>query len=753
MSPGVFSPPTLPPISGRPVPPLGDTANVPAPKTFGIADLKQYFHVVVKRIWLVALCFVVSLAVTVSMLVRQVAVYRSRVSMLFTEGLKLPAVMKQQEIEVRGEFIETTLQIIQSNLIISRARERMNRPAEEISSKLVRVWADMGWKTAIMYIQCESTDPVFASEFANAMAAEFLEFKTEERTGASQTSVVSLTQQATRLRDELKKAEERVLAFEKENSVVALLERGNIAAKNLAGLATQAADYRTKRLLLEAQRPMLTSASDEIVLSTLSAPRISQLIDFGQPPIAMASNREPGTGPATEARSPPEAFVDQGFAQMSGWEGLKRQRAMLDLKLADLRERFRDTHPAVEKILAEIRSTEKEIDLELQFALKQFYNELEALNIKEQSARRVLMDWEDEAISLSRKEREYETLRKDVDRLTGLYDLIFSRLKEVDVSIGVEPESIRILEPAVPSYSPVTPRKLQSIFTAALIGLGIGLGLVFGIEFLDDSIRYPEEVAKDLNTRFLGVIPAANWDPDDLRTHLLSNMDQKSGLSEAYRNIRSALLFITKAQNLHTIAVTSAIPKEGKTTTCLNLSVSLAQAGMRVLLIDGDMRRGELHKFFGLEAGRGFSDVLIGQAKPESVIQRTGIPNLDLVATGAFPPNPAELILRNEFTSFIDYARRTYDKILIDCPPVMAVSEASTLASLTDGVIMVVWAGQTSRKLSRQALNIIQQRGANVIGCVMNNLEFGRVGYYYYSTYYGYYDYDYRYDRPRSSRT
>jgi tyrosine-protein kinase Etk/Wzc len=305
-----------------------------------------------------------------------------------------------------------------------------------------------------------------------------------------------------------------------------------------------------------------------------------------------------------------------------------------------------------------------------------------------------------------------------------------------------------VLERAVPSYSPITPRKLQTLFLAAVVGLVIGLGLVFGLEYIDDSIRFPEEVQRDLGVPFLGVVPAANWDPEDLRTHLLTNIDQKSGLAEAYRNVRSSILFSTPEKDqCRVIAVTSAVPKEGKTTTCLNMAVSMAQAGMRVLLVDGDLRRGELHKFYGLEGGRGLADVLTGQAKPESVIQRTGLHNLDLVATGPFPPNPAELILHGEFNSFLDFARRTYDRVFIDCPPIMAVSEAAILSSMVDGVLLIVWAGQTSRKLSQLAAQLLQQRGARIIGCILNNLEFGRVGYYYYSTYYGYYNYNYRYDQ------
>jgi capsular exopolysaccharide synthesis family protein len=144
--------------------------------------------------------------------------------------------------------------------------------------------------------------------------------------------------------------------------------------------------------------------------------------------------------------------------------------------------------------------------------------------------------------------------------------------------------------------------------------------------------------------------------------------------------------------------------------------------------------------------------MLVGQAKPDAVIQRTGVPNLDLVATGPFPPNPAEVVLRPELKAFFEYARRTYDRIVVDCPPVMAVSEAAILASLMDGVIMVVWAGQTSRKLSQLAVHLLRERGANLLGCVLNNLDFERVGYYYYSTYYGYYDYDYLHDRKGADK-
>ncbi len=720
-------------------------AAMPA-RGFSVVDLKQYFHIVVKRIWLVALCFVISLAVTVVNLARQVPVYRAGATMTLTRGLPLPESVRQREVDLLGDITETQVRILQSGAILTRARERMNRPAEEIAEKLVRISAYSVGKAAIVAVNVEATEAQFASDFANAICDAFLEYKGEERMETSQSTVISLTQQANRLREELKRAEDRIMAFKKENSVVAIMDRGNIAENTMAKLAGSYAEYRTERMVLQAQQPLLAQASDSIVLSALSAPA-SMLVPS---PLAMMSGVDGGsTGSMSMARGP-SSLLERGVITQPGWMTAKREKSLLEARLAAARQVYRDEHPDIRDLISRIREIDMELDQEVQFAMQEYVARLESLKLKEEAVQRAQNEWEDEALEVSRKSDEYANLQREAGRLRSLYDLVFSRLKEVDISIGIEPETIRMMDRAYPPGAPITPRKMQSIFMAALIGLGIGLGLVFGLEFIDDSIRYPEEVTRDLGLNFLGVIPSANWDPDDLHTHLLTNIDQKSGLSEAYRNIRSALLFSQGSKPIRTLVLTSAVPKEGKTTTSLNMAASFSQAGLRVLLVDGDMRRGELHKFFGLEGGRGLSDVLAGQAKPESVIQRTGLPNLDLVATGPFPANPAELMLRSEFNAFVEYAKRSYDKIIFDCPPIMAVSEAAILASLVDGVLLVVWAGQTSRKLSQLSVQVLRQRGANLIGCVLNNLEFGRVGYYYYSTYYGYYDYDYRYDRPAS---
>jgi capsular exopolysaccharide synthesis family protein len=419
---------------------------------------------------------------------------------------------------------------------------------------------------------------------------------------------------------------------------------------------------------------------------------------------------------------------------------------MLESQLISYRKKYKDEHPLIQETLQKLQRNEDAVKVEIQFALKQYYSQLEALSIKEKAARQVELEWEEQALEIDRKQKEYEGLQRNLNRLQGLYDLIFNRLQEVDISASIQMESVRILERAIVPGGPLKPRNLQSLFLAALIGLALGIGLIFALEFMDDSIRYPEEVARSLGAPFLGLVPSAHWKQEGDASYWVGSVDPSSGFAEAYRNIRSALLLNPAGKPFKTVAVTSAVPKEGKTTTSANLATSFAQTGHRVLLVDIDLHRGGLHRFFGLQAGRGLTEILTGHSTLAQVVQPTSLEGLDLIGTGAFPDNPAELVLRREMKEFLDEAAEKYDLVILDTPPVLAVSESTVIASQVDGTLLVVWSGRTSRKLVVVAARQLLSRGASLMGCVLNNLDLTQMGNYGASSYYHYYGYDYRYE-------
>jgi polysaccharide biosynthesis transport protein len=721
------------PGAGQIPPPAEPEGLSSAPKGL---DIRKYFYVVAKRLWLLLLSFMTAIVIMLVMMARQVPEYQAAAKIQLTRSVGLPANLQQRDMEmILGDYAHTQRNIILSREVIQRAREKLRLTPQEFAARYRGVSVNPVWQTAIMAITVTGLEPAFCADYANAIADAFVEYKEQERSGSSQNTVVVLSQQANRLAEEIAKMEGELLSFVRENSVVGIQERGNVAANLLAQLSKQSAEYRTQRMLLEAQQPLLAQASDEVVLATLEYGLAS--------PAAM-----PG-GPAAEGEWPTdgaETLIEHGLVAPPQWNLLKRENAILEARLIAYRKKYKDAHPLIQETLQKLQQNEEAIKVEIQFALKQYYSQLEALGIKEKAASRVEQQWEEQALDIDRKQKEYEGLQRNMTRLQRLYDLIFNRLQEVDISSGIQMESVRILERALTPGGPIKPRNLQSLFLAALIGLGVGVGLIFALEFMDDSIRYPEEIARTFGMPCLGLVPTAHWKQDDDASYWIGNVDSSSGFAEAYRNIRSALLLNPAGKAFKTLTVTSSVPKEGKTTTSANLATSFAQTGYKVLLVDADLHRGGVHRFFGLQAGRGLTEILLGHSTLDQVLQHTSLEGLDFIGTGSFPDNPAELILGRRMKEFLATVSEQYDLVILDAPPVLAVSESTVIASQTDGTLLTVWSGRTSRKLVQVAVRQLLSRGASLLGCVLNNLDLTRMGTYGAYSYYHYYGYDYRYE-------
>ncbi|MEL6182117.1 MAG: polysaccharide biosynthesis tyrosine autokinase, partial [Myxococcota bacterium] len=289
-----------------------------------------------------------------------------------------------------------------------------------------------------------------------------------------------------------------------------------------------------------------------------------------------------------------------------------------------------------------------------------------------------------------------------------------------------------------------------------LLGLVLGLGSAFVLEMLDNTVKSQEDIEGYLGVTFLGMVPRMKLDADPSTlglnptaqqdTELYVHTYPKSTLAECCRTIRTNILFMSPDNNLDRLLITSAGPLEGKTATASNIATAMAQSNTRILLVDTDMRRPRLHKVFGLKNKVGLSSLLLGEATYEEAIQKTEVPNLDLLVCGPIPPNPAELMHTERFLECLRNFDTRYDRVIFDSPPTIAVTDSMILSNLVDGVIFVIHGGHASKELVRRALAKLKAVNAPLLGAVLNNVDLDSRAYgqhyRYYRRYGQYYEAD-----------
>ncbi|MEJ2637618.1 MAG: polysaccharide biosynthesis tyrosine autokinase [Calditrichia bacterium] len=357
-----------------------------------------------------------------------------------------------------------------------------------------------------------------------------------------------------------------------------------------------------------------------------------------------------------------------------------------------------------------------------------------------------------QALELARLTRQME-----VDQNT--YILMTQKLEETRISEAGQRENVRILDYAILPEFPVKPKKKLNLMLGALIGLGFGIGLTFLLEYFDDSIKDPEELER-MGFPILATIPeisgeevakkiqSQNGNKDELiqaaqiATKLITHFDPKSPISEAYRILRTNIQFKNQKNKNIVVLITSSAPKEGKSTTVANLAITMAQLGSRTVLVDADLRRPVVHSIFNLKKEVGLTNYLVGKTEIGDIVKPTFIENLSVITSGPLPPNPSELLGSDAMHQFIDELRGSYDAIIIDSPPVIAITDSAILSTLADGIVLVIKAHQTHREAIKRAKTLLDNAKANIFGCLLNGVNIERTyGSYYHYYYYHYYQY------------
>jgi len=537
-----------------------------------------------------------------------------------------------------------------------------------------------------------SEDPKFAADAVNALVDEYvsehLEIKLRSTQGMLDWLGTELASQQKRVDDS-----ERALAEyrEKENAL-SLDDKQNIVLSRLNQLNDTATHARSNRVQKE-------SLYNQVK--------------------AISSGGNPDAIPV--------------IATNAGVQAARVKLVELQRQKVQLLERYGDKHPRVLDVNAQLDDAQKQLDIAISGAVQSVRNEYETAVIEEQTFAKNLEGAKSDATALNRKGIGYGVMEREAKSNREVYQSLLTREKELRVSANSRTNNVRVVDRAEIPRTPITPGGRRTWLMSAVIGLVLAVGVALGLDYMNDTIKTPEDITRRLKLPFLGLVPAVRGD----KHPLLASSQVPHDFGESFRSLRTSLLSKYPDEGTKIIIVTSAQPLEGKTTTAANIAMALAYGGARVLLVDADMRRPGLHRPLRLTNERGLSQVLTGQARVRDVIQRTVDPNLLAITAGRTPPNPSELLSSERMKTLLaNLTHGPFNWIIVDTPPVLAVTDAVILAPMVTGVTFVVGAEMTRRRLAERAIETVMQSRPRYAGVVLNKVNFEK-NKYYYSRYYG----------------
>jgi capsular exopolysaccharide synthesis family protein len=423
---------------------------------------------------------------------------------------------------------------------------------------------------------------------------------------------------------------------------------------------------------------------------------------------------------------------------------LRTQEEELHRQLAQASVRFEPTYPAVEELSKQLDSVQSYIKSEIARLASKYQKEYMAAVEHERLLRASLEQQKAEANQLNENAIQYSLLKRDVDSNRLLYDGLQQKLKEAEVMTGLRSSNVRIVDAASVPVAPSSPGFLHDLGLFLLVGLASGIALAFGLESRSDPVQSLDQAEAITGLSVLALIPLqsqskrtpGHWAFGTQTIAMVTASNPDSEMAEAYRALRTSILLARNGIPAKVLMVTSALPQDGKTTTSVNLSIVLAQQGARVLLIEGDMRRASISAIFNFKSGPGLSTILERRADFEDALRVVpGVPTLTVLPAGPMVPYPSEMLASASMRDLISQAREKFDYVVLDSPPVLRVTDAVLLSTLSEATLLVARAGVTSKGALQRLHDVLAQVDANMIGVVLNGTEVHRHDRYYYEGY------------------
>jgi polysaccharide biosynthesis transport protein len=711
-------------------------------------SLSDYWHILLKRKWIVVVSVVVVFVTTALISLHTTRIYEAVTRITIAPPTSNPLNFKDNNnsaeiIEDPQAGINTQVKILQSDTMAELVIRRLNldtrvdfagesrkqsnggialsqSEAQESArqeSLIRKLQGSMKVQqvpdTTLVEIKYSDPSPALAAEIANGITAAYIEQNVKSRYESTMQAADWLSKQLADMQIKMETSQAKLVQYQKEHAIVGTDDKQNLTTEKLDELNKELTEAQADRIQKESLSQVATSGNPEALSAVL------------QDPILTA---------------------------------LHQRQTELQTRYALLSSQFGPNYTQVKEIQSQLDQINKSYHEQVQNSVNRIQNDYQTALKREQMLQAALAEQTGIAEQLNQSAIEYKILQQEADSNRQLYDGLLQQLKEASLAAGLNSSNTRVVDRArIPLY-PTQPNIPRNLEFALLVGLVGGIALAFGLEALDSTVRTPEQAENISGLPILGVIPmqqvsdktASNVARSRILNKiprnnavprpLISYLDPHSEITEAYRALRTSILLSSVSHPPRSILITSSVPKDGKTMTCINTAIVLAQQGKRILLVDADMRRPSVHNAFGLKGQIGLSNILTGGARAGDAIQATVQPNLFVLPAGLVPPHPSELLSSSLMRDLLKKWCEEYDHVIIDSPPVITVTDAVLLSVQTDAVLLIIRSGQTTAAHVRRTRNLLQSVKADVLGVVVNAADLASPDYYYYyGSKYGYY--------------
>ncbi len=696
-----------------------------------IVDLASYWRLALKYRFLILGCFLGTLVVGATLTLLMTPIYEARATLqIDREAARVVEAEDDapRENMLQGEeFFQTQYGLLRSRSLAERvieslglassneALEAMGVEAPEPggtaaaqadqrrAAALRAIQANLGVSpvrgSRLVSVSYDNPSPVVAARIANGFAENFIQSNLDRKFESSSYARQFLEERIAQTKERLESAERQLVAYAANQQIINVGEPSEGAA---SGGATES----------------LTSNNLVALNSALARTRAERV----------AAEERWRSASTSDLMTLPEVLQNPTIQRLT------EQRALLDAEYQQKLSIYQPDYPEMVQLKARIEEADSQIATIASNIRSSIRSQYQIAANQERSLQAQVTGLTGDVLDLRDRSIQYNILQRELDTTRTLYEGLLQRYKEVGVTRGVTANNISIVDLATPPHEPSQPNMLMNMALAAFLGLGLGVLAALVLEALDETLATPDDVERKLGMPVLGIVPLL--DKGETTSGALA--DVRSGFSEAYYSLRTALQFSTPDGAPSSLLVSSARPAEGKSTTAYAVALNLARVGKRVLLVDGDLRNPSMHRVIGVENERGMSNLLSGSADLAAVVQPTRQENLFFIPCGPLPPNPAELWGGDRLRQFLAEARNNFDHVVVDGPPVLGFADAPMLAAAVNGVLFVLESRGTRRGQARGALRRMQVGRARLLGAVLTKFSAK-------STSYGGYDYAYDY--------